>query len=296
MPEFVQVRPNIYRLAVPFSGTWTGVTLVRGKHNVLIDSAAKSADVDEWIVPALEKMGLSLAQLDYLACTHCHGDHVGGHTRIKELCPDLKVACYTLSQDKVENPLKYSKLIRASFPPYSPEAPAALRGVKADVLVQDGQILTDDLRLIATPGHDNDTVCWLDERTNTLITGDSLQLDGTITQGTALVMDLPGYRATLRKLAELPIDCIVSGHDYLPLGDFAEGPQAVGAYLAACGRSMDLYTQFIREQWDAGDHDPASLAVKLIRHIDGVMPDFLFLPLYTVTQILKSMNLEGVFS
>ena len=76
MPEFVQLRPNIYRLRVPFSGTWTGVILVLGPENALIDSGAKAADVDEWIVPALQKMGLSLDQITYLACTHTHGDHV----------------------------------------------------------------------------------------------------------------------------------------------------------------------------------------------------------------------------
>ena len=42
MPEFIQFRPNIYRLAVPFGGSWTGVTLVRGEKNVLIDSAARA--------------------------------------------------------------------------------------------------------------------------------------------------------------------------------------------------------------------------------------------------------------
>lgn len=296
MPEFVQLRPNIYRLAIPFDGTWTGVILVRGEENVLLDSAAKSADVDEWILPALQQMGLSLHDIAYLGCTHCHGDHVGGHTRIHDLCPEIKMACNAASEDKLKDPLKYSKLIRASFPAYSPAAPAALRGVTPDILLRDGEYLTPYLRLIVTPGHDTDTVCWLDERTNTLITGDSLQLNGTITQGTALVMDLPGYRASLLRLSELPIDCIVAGHDYLPLGGVAEGREAVREYLTACDDSMALYTAFLQQEWTQGDHDPASLAVKLIRHIDGIMPSFLFLPLYTVTQILKSLDLEGVFS
>lgn len=67
------------------------------------------------------------------------------------------------------------------------------------------------MRLVTTPGHDTDTVCWLDERSGTLITGDSLQLNGTVTQGIALVMDLPGYLATLKKLKQLPIRRIVAG-------------------------------------------------------------------------------------
>lgn len=279
MPEFIQFRPNIYRLAVPFGGSWTGVTLVRGEKNVLIDSAARAEDVDEHILPALEKLGMTLQQIDFLCCTHCHGDHVGGHARIHELQPEIKIACFAGSKDKVESPLKYSKLIRAAFPAYSPEAPASLRGVEPDILLADGETLTPHLRLIHTPGHDTDTVCWLEENTMTLISGDSLQLDGTVSQGAALVMDLPGYLQTLKKLSELPIDCILPGHDYLPLGALAEGPEAVAQYLNACRASMERYAEFLRQAWDAGDHDPASLARRLIDHIGGTQPNFLFLPL-----------------
>lgn len=57
MPEFVNLAPDIYRLRVPFSGTWTGVVLVRGTQNVLIDSAASASDVDNYIVPALKSWG-----------------------------------------------------------------------------------------------------------------------------------------------------------------------------------------------------------------------------------------------
>jgi len=294
MPEFARLRPNIYRLQVPFGASWTGVMLVRGPENVLIDSAAQAVDVDEYILPALQKLGLSLEQIDCLACTHCHGDHVGGHARIRALCPSIRVACFEGSREKLADPLKYSRLIRAAFPPHSPEAPAALRGVAADRLLKDGESLTPFLRLVATPGHDSDTVCWLDTRDNTLITGDSLQLNGTESQGTALVMDLKGYRASLKKLSSLSVDCILAGHDYLPLGDRADGPEAVKAYLDACGDCIDQYEAFLKARWAAGDRDPADLAVQLIHHIGGIVPKFLFLPLFTVTQILQSLQQEEV--
>ena len=253
MPEFVQVSPNIYRLQVPFGLSWTGVLLVRGPENVLIDSGAKVSDVDGVLLPALQKLGISLEQIDWLACTHCHGDHVGGHARIRALCPSIRVACFEGSAEKLADPLKFSRLIRAAFPCHSPEAPADLRGVAADRLLKDGAPLTPFLRLIATPGHDSDAVCWLDTRDHTLITGDSLQLNGTVSQGAALVMDLAGYRASLKKLANLSVDCILAGHDYLPMGDRADGAEAVKAYLDACGDCMDQYEEFlkarIRQTW-----------------------------------------------
>ena len=293
MPEFVNIAPDIYRLRVPFSGTWTGVVLVRGTQNILIDSAASASDVDRYIVPALKKLGMSLSDIHYVACTHCHGDHVGGHARIRELCPSILMACYTASQGRLADPLKYSRHIRATFPAHSPQAPASLRGVAADVLLDEGETLAGNLRLVTTPGHDTDSVCWLDERSGTLITGDSLQLNGTVTQGIALIMDLPGYLATLKKLNKLTVRRIVAGHDYLPLGSLAEGTDAVAAYLAACLSCMDEYAAFLRNAWDLGEHDSAKLARGLITKVRGVMPDFLFLPLYTVTQFLESMHVKG---
>ena len=296
MPEFVQLRPNIDRLCIPFGGTWTGVFLIHGEQNVLIDSGGEAAHADQWIVPALKEMGMDLSQISYLACTHCHGDHVGSHARLKALCPGLKIACFEGSRDKIRDPLHYSKLIRARFPAFSPQAPKGLTGAESDVLLQDGQCLTPFLRLLHTPGHDTDSVCWLDERTNTLIAGDSLQLNGTVSQGTALVMDLPGYLQSLKKLKELPVDCILTGHDFLPLGPEAEGHGAVREYLDACEQYLADYGAFLESAWQAGDHDPASLTQKLIRHMGCVMPEYLFLPLYTVSEILKSKQLEGVLS
>lgn len=294
MPEFVQLRPDIYRLQVPFGPSWTGVLLVRGPENVLIDSAAKASDVDGFLLPALQKLGLSLEQIDWLACTHCHGDHVGGHARIRALRPAIRVACFEGSAEKLADPLKFSRLIRAAFPRHSPEAPADLRGIAADRLLKDGETLTPCLRLIATPGHDSDAVCWLDTRDRTLITGDSLQLNGTVSQGAALVMDLAGYRDSLRTLAALPVEHILAGHDYLPLGDRADGAEAVKAYLDACGAYIAQYEAFLSERWAAGERDPADLAVRLIRRFGGTVPEYLFLPLFTVTQILNHFDQEEV--
>ena len=58
---------------------------------------------------------------------------------------------------------------------------------------------------------------------------------------------------------------------------------------------MDEYAAFLREAWDSGEHDPAGLARGLIVKVGGVMPDFLFLPLYTVTQFLDNMHVKGEF-
>ena len=289
--EFQQMVPNIYRLEVTFTGCWTGVTLVLGQENVLIDSGSCAETVDSEILPALKAMGLGMEDIHYVALTHTHGDHVGGCGRFLELNPQMKVVCYADSLERMLDPLKYSKAIRATFPGYSPAAPKVLTGVKPDLLLKDGECL-GDLRLIHTPGHDADTVCYYDERTKTLITGDSLQLNGTVTQGCALLMDASGYDAALKKLLDMDIQNIVSGHPYLPLGAEAIGKKESRHYLQACLACHKHDQGFVQGMMAAGIEDPVIIAKALIREVGGQEPSFLFLPLYTATQYMKMKSKE----
>ena len=91
MLHFEELYPDIYLLKVPFSGLWTGVVLIRGDENCLIDSGAKDTDVDQYLLPALEELGMDLQAIKWLLNTHSHGDHIGGHARIRNLT-NLKVA------------------------------------------------------------------------------------------------------------------------------------------------------------------------------------------------------------
>lgn len=285
MEGFVCLAPNVYRLAVTFPGCWTGVTLVTGKDNILIDSGGCAETVDSDIVPALEKLGLSLDIIHWVALTHIHGDHVGGCARLRQLAPQIKVACFSDSQERLREPLVYSKKIRAAFPAYSPPAPSVLEGLEPDRLLKDGDTL-GPLRLLHTPGHDTDACCYFDERTQTLITGDSLQLNGTVSQGCALLMDAEGYKRTLARLVRMDIRNIVCGHPYLPLGAEALGREAASAYLAACVDCQGHDAGFVHGMQAAGTEDPATIARALIREVGGIVPDHLFLPLYTVTQYM----------
>jgi hydroxyacylglutathione hydrolase len=290
--QFIQIVPNIYRLTVSFSACWTGVTLITGEQNVLIDSGACAQTVDEEIVPALQAMGMSLKDIGWLSVTHTHGDHVGGCARLHALAPDMKIAVFHQSQKRFENPLNYSKAIRARFPAYSPPAPKVLDGVTPDLLLWDGDPL-GELTLIHTPGHDTDCCCFWDGRTNTLITGDSLQLNGTVTQGCALLMNLEGYRKTLQKLLKMPVENIVCGHPFLPLGSQAVGKEASRHYLEQCENCDAIYKEVIHNMYMTNVTDAVQIAKNLIREIGGDEPDYLFLPLYTVTEYMQKGDSEA---
>ncbi|NLO37610.1 MAG: MBL fold metallo-hydrolase [Clostridiaceae bacterium] len=287
--QFVEAVPGIKVLRTPFSGSWSGVTLVRGNENLLIDSGASATVVDEVIVPALQAEGLTVGDISWLLNTHCHGDHIGGHARLRQLGVK-NIATITCSADKLGHPLIYSRQIRARFPEHSPPPPAVLNGVEADLLLNDGDLI-GRLRLIHTPGHDTDTVSWLDEQTGTLICGDSLQANGTELQGVGFYQDLPAYRATLERLTGMKIDNLVAGHDYLPYGALAIGPAAVSAFLSGCLAITYQYDREIKNLWTQGVQDPVTLAKRLIQTVNGQEPAYLFLPLYTVTEHIKHAQL-----
>ena len=289
MLKFEELYPNIYLLKVPFSGLWTGVLLSTGEENCLIDSGAKDADVDRHILPALTELGMDLHSVKWLLNTHSHGDHIGGHARIRNLA-NLKVAAHASSAPKVENPVPYAIETRTKFPEHSPAPQSYLQGVPVDRIMEDGEIIAGRLQVIHTPGHDNDCVCWYDIPTKTLITGDSLQGNGTPAQGVGFYKSLDQYLDSLEKLRAMDIDHIVCGHDYAGIGWNIDGAEAVRKALQACCDAVRLYDGFIREKHLAGMTDPVEIALELIRTHGCAMPERLFLALYTVTQHLEKIE------
>lgn len=296
MNKFEKIVGDLYLLKVPFSNVWTGVILSTGEtdgsgRKVLIDSSNQRERVDDTIVPALAEMGLKLTDVSVLLCTHTHGDHVGGHARIRELAPDVKIYCYDKSLPKMRDPLKYNKAIRAVFPEYSPAPSAGLTGIEPDEVIGDYALVCDRFRLIPAAGHDTDTVCWLDTATGTLVCGDSLQANGTDSQGMALYMDLPSYRATLHRLLDLGADNLITGHDYNPVGISAFGRENVKKYLETCLELVSFYDGFIRAMYACGKSEP-EIAEALIDEVHGVRPSYLFLALHTVDSHIREIKKE----
>ncbi len=289
MITFKKIIDDIYRLETPAEGVWNGIVFVDGEEKVLIDSGLDAQNVDECLVPALAQMRYRLSDVDWLLNTHCHGDHVGGHKRIVEL-GDVKAAVYRESLPKLHDPLKYSKLIRATFPEHSPAPPAVLEGVEESRILDNEEMIAGRLQLIATPGHDDDCVCFYDWKTKTLITGDSLQGNGTASQGTALYMSLPDYRETLAKLKAMDIHNIVSGHPYLFSGDKAIGKRSVLEYLNKCEQIVDIYNEFIRKELASGETEIAVIAEQLISYMKNKKPGYLFLPMYTVKTHIEEIT------
>ena len=287
--RFVRVKDNVFLLRVPHGGTTTGVILLRGEKNYLIDAAGNAEEVDTYIVPALAELSLLASDIDTLVCTHTHADHIGGFARLRTLGV-RRIAAYVRSVPKILDPLTYNIEIRKAFPKHSPPPSMGLAPTAVDLALQDGVVIGGRIQLIATPGHDDDAVCIYDRATETLICGDSVQHNGTLVQGCALYMYLDAYRNSMQKLRALSAKTAVLGHPFLPHGDIVDGREAVDSFFEDAVATVERYDAFLREQVASGKTDIATLAQRLVEHIGGVMPTHLFLPMYTVREHLKTQT------
>ena len=284
MIRFEEIENGIFLLKTPFSTLWTGVTLIKRDRNYLIDSGADSPE--KYIIPALNNLGMDISDIDYLLNTHCHGDHITGHFDLVNKY-GIKTVTYSGGADKLLNPAENAVRIRTKFPEDSPKPQGWLKGVRADITLNDGDVLDDNLILLHTPGHDDDCVCWYDIKTKTAICGDSLQGNGTPTQGIGFYSNMNDYTKTLDKLSETDINQLVLGHCYDGIGDVITGRENVRQAIKLCRDYVAKYSDYIRKCFENGEKDCRQIAIDMIHDIGCGMPEYLFLALYTVTEHMK---------
>ena len=288
LPQFEEVLPGTFLLKVPFGPVWTGIILVKGEKNILIDSS--HLEPEKYLIPALENLGLSLSGIDWLLNTHVHGDHIGGHYSLVSRY-GLRTATLRNSADALRDPVKVAIRVRTRFPKNSPPPQSYLKGVEPDRLLDEGELLEGRFYALYTPGHDDDCLTWVDSRTGTAFTGDSLQANGTPTQGIGFYRDLAAYRNTLDKLSVAGLQNIVCAHEYDGIGCVVKGAENVSRAIRYSAECVELYDRKLKEYVAAGvpvEEEPVSLALKLIGEVGCGMPDALFLALHTVSEHLKN--------
>lgn len=90
--EFYRETAEIWRLEVPFYTVYTSVFLIKTEDGyVLVDCATTKEDVDERIIPALERQAVSLSEVKKIVITHDHSDHAGGLPQIQARIPHIEV-------------------------------------------------------------------------------------------------------------------------------------------------------------------------------------------------------------
>lgn len=236
------ITPDIFRLEIPFEDIYTTVFAVKTPQGtVLFDTATYPTDADEYILPMLATLKIDAPELIFIS--HAHRDHAGGLARLIEVYPK---ACIVSRNEK----------LRAEFADYSLLSP------------EDGDALLDVLRVVTIPGHTADAIALLDTRTNTLLTGDGLQAYGIYGSGKwgANISFIPAHLAALERLRALPIETLVTAHDYHPYGYIARSKDEIDRYLDACAQALRDIAAFLRvhpEMDDAQAADAYNAAFRL---------------------------------
>ncbi len=208
MIDFENLIGGIYRLKVPFEDIYTAVFLLCTENcNILIDSATTREDAENFIIPALERMG---KKPHIAVCTHDHGDHAGGMPYILSHFEGVKA--YGASE-KLINEQRF--------------LPA-----------RDDFEISEGISIVTLPGHSPDSIGIFDAASKTLISGDSIQLGGVGRYGTG-IWDGKEYYKSLEKILLGNAENLITSHDYYPLGSLAFGRASLEEYIKESRKIAD---------------------------------------------------------
>lgn len=212
MENLTRINENIYRLIIPYKDIFTTVYTITTNSGVLLfDAASYDTDITDYVIPMLKELSITDEMLKYVFISHKHIDHAGGLEKLMEFFPDTCI-------------VSRSPEIKGKFNDYAVVSP------------EGDSCLLDVLKVVLIPGHTEDSAAILDLRSNTMISGDSLQLYGIYGSGNwGANITLPELHVkAINKLRDMNIESIYTAHDYHPFGFNYNGREEVSKALEAC--------------------------------------------------------------
>lgn len=129
---------------------------------------------------ALEMAGLEPSDVEWLMLTHIHLDHAGGAGRLISLCPNAQLLVHPRGVRHMSDPARLEQGVRAVYgDDVYDEQYGALMPVEPGRIVAAEEGLAVDLDgrtlvVMDTPGHARHHVCFLDEKSCSMFTGDTM--------------------------------------------------------------------------------------------------------------------------
>lgn len=235
MVTIENVNDHISYFKVPYKDIFVGIYVLQTEKGALLfDAAATDWDVDNYIRPALEQLGV---RPTHVFISHNHADHGGGLARVRQVYPDATVVARS---KQIENA-------------HCPE---------------DGELLLGVLQVVTIPGHTADSAAILDTRTGTLVCGDCLQSYGIYGSGFWYgAIGVPeAHLAAIEKLCKMPLQTVATAHDYHPCGMISRGEAAISRRLDHCVGALKRIVDIAGENPTLDDEQLAQLCN------DGTLP------------------------
>lgn len=221
----MEVIPGIHEIRSRISNCY----LVVDHDIMLIDTGmpGNSSKITDYIEKTLKR---SLQDIKTIVITHNHFDHVGSLSKMKDITR-AKVAIHPADADYIRGKEPFAgpafinaimRLIQIIY---------RTKPVEPDILLKDGDLI-GEYRVIHTPGHSPGSICLYNPQNKVIFVGDNLQYkEGKLqSPGERLLPEPEKYEESMKKLAELDIEVILTGHTApvtsgggLLLGEFVKG-------------------------------------------------------------------------
>jgi len=188
MVKRIEFRPGIFLFPVKTPtlppATHTNCYVIGGREIIIIDPASPYEDEQSELDARIDELKAEGRTVREIFLTHHHPDHTGGVNHLRERL-GVPVAAHRLTAERVGS------------------------SVQIDRFVEDNEMIELEgdpgwrLRVLYTPGHARGHLCFYEEITGAVITGDLIVGLGTV------VIDPPEgnmqqYFDSLRRLLELP--------------------------------------------------------------------------------------------
>jgi glyoxylase-like metal-dependent hydrolase (beta-lactamase superfamily II) len=212
-----------------------------------------------------------VGKLCCLYLTHAHFDHCGAGPYLKRNIPGLKIGAHRLAAETlrktsaVELIRSLSRDCEELYRDRVGREDISFDSLDVDIPLEDEAEVDPGgglaFRVIATPGHTRDSVCYYIPRLKALITGEAVGVfDRNFTIQPEFLASYRDYVASLEKLLPLDLDLIMMSHYYTLTGEDARGYVArslertkvfrerIERYLDACGGDRDAVVRRIHRE------------------------------------------------
>jgi glyoxylase-like metal-dependent hydrolase (beta-lactamase superfamily II) len=156
------------------------VYLIVDDNTALVETGCPVQVTD--ILEAMGKLGYDIRKLSYIIPTHVHPDHAGGAGFLARQLPQTKLVAHSRAVKVLANPSILERLMQGFKQVFGDDARERFGEMLPIVeerflLVEDGGSIPlgeRELKVIHTPGHDPNHLCFLDSKSRGLFCGDAL--------------------------------------------------------------------------------------------------------------------------